>query len=102
MSQFTRFAVGRSVENGGGGDPSPVTAETVFQALLRGLAVAATGSPAELDGRRIASSGWARSARCSPRAGRGAEDLAYDLDPLCREALPRRSAVGGSPARPGR
>ena len=51
MSRFTRFAVGRSVENGGGGDPSPVTAETVFQALLRGLA-SATGS-AELDGRRI-------------------------------------------------
>ena len=51
MSRFTRFAVGRSVENGGGGDPSPVTAETVFQALLRGL-TSATGS-AELDGRRI-------------------------------------------------
>jgi glutamate dehydrogenase/leucine dehydrogenase len=31
MSRFTRFAVGRSRENGGGGDPSPVTAETVFQ-----------------------------------------------------------------------
>src|SRR5918997_4315150 len=26
ISQFTRFAVGRSVENGGGGDPSPLTA----------------------------------------------------------------------------
>ena len=30
MSRFTRFCVGRSVEHGGRGDPSPVTAETVF------------------------------------------------------------------------
>ena len=37
MSRFTRFVVGRSVEHGGGGDPSPVTAETVFQAMRRGL-----------------------------------------------------------------
>ena len=33
MARFTRFVVGRSVSNGGGGDPSPVTAETVFQAM---------------------------------------------------------------------
>src|SRR3954470_4389451 len=33
LSRFTRFAVGRSRENGGGGDPSPVTAETVFQGM---------------------------------------------------------------------
>src|SRR4029079_16335065 len=51
IAQFTRFAVGRSVSNGGGGDPSPVTAETVFQAMRRGL-VAATGS-GDLDGRRV-------------------------------------------------
>jgi glutamate dehydrogenase/leucine dehydrogenase len=42
---------GRSVEHGRRGDPSPVTAESVFQALRRGLR-AATGS-AEVDGRRI-------------------------------------------------
>ena len=35
MSRFLS-AVGRSRENGGGGDPSPVTAETVFEALPRG------------------------------------------------------------------
>src|SRR5919107_2048653 len=51
MSRFTRFCVGRSRENGGGGDPSPVTAETVFQGMRRGLA-AATGSDA-LDDPRV-------------------------------------------------
>ena len=51
MARYTRFVVGRSVDDGGGGDPSPVTAETVFQAMRRGLA-SATGSP-ELDGRRV-------------------------------------------------
>jgi glutamate dehydrogenase/leucine dehydrogenase len=51
VALFTRFAVGRSVSGGGGGDPSPVTAETVFQAMTRGLA-AATGSD-DFDGRRV-------------------------------------------------
>ncbi|HEX2125564.1 MAG TPA: Glu/Leu/Phe/Val dehydrogenase dimerization domain-containing protein [Thermoleophilaceae bacterium] len=51
VAQFTRFVVGRSVERGGVGDPSPVTAESVFQALRRGLE-AATGSD-ELEGRRV-------------------------------------------------
>src|SRR5215213_11710280 len=51
IAQFTRFVVGRSVSNGGGGDPSPVTAETVFQAMRRGL-TAATGS-GEFGGRRV-------------------------------------------------
>ena len=51
MAGFTRYAVGRSESNGGGGDPSPVTAETVFQAMRRGLA-AATGS-GDFDGRRV-------------------------------------------------
>src|SRR4051795_885170 len=51
MAKFTRYAVGRSEADGGGGDPSPVTAETVFQAMRRGLA-AATGSD-DFDARRI-------------------------------------------------
>ena len=51
MAGFSRYVVGRSERHGGGGDPSPVTAETVFQALRRGLA-AATGSD-ELEGRRV-------------------------------------------------
>src|SRR5918992_248135 len=51
VARFTRFCVGRSRENGGGGDPSPVTAESVFQATRRGL-LARDGSD-ELEGRRI-------------------------------------------------
>src|SRR3954462_2843575 len=50
MSGCTRYVVGRSESSGGGGAPSPVTAETVFQAMRRGLA-AATGSD-DFDGRR--------------------------------------------------
>jgi valine dehydrogenase (NAD+) len=82
MSKFTRFVVGRSVERGGGGDPSPVTAETVFQALVRGLA-AATGS-SELDGRRVGVIGLGKVGY--PLAARlnkgGASIVACDLDPL--------------------
>ena len=44
-------ASGRSVANGGGGDPSPVTAESVFEAIRRGL-TAHDGSP-DLEGRRV-------------------------------------------------
>src|SRR5215207_3299674 len=51
VARFTRFAVGRSRENGGRGDPSPVTAETVLQGIRRGLA-AATGS-GTIEGRRV-------------------------------------------------
>jgi glutamate dehydrogenase/leucine dehydrogenase len=93
MSQFTRFAVGRSVENGGGGDPSPVTAESVFQALLRGLA-SATGS-AELDGRRIGIVGLGKvgSVLGAKLSAGGAEILAYDLDPLRGERF--RAEHGG-------
>src|SRR5688500_4254623 len=32
LARFTRFCVGRSVENGGTGDPSPVTADSVLRA----------------------------------------------------------------------
>src|SRR5215217_6530112 len=51
MARFTSFCVGRSETNGGGGDPSPVTAETVLAAMRRGLA-AQTGSD-DLDARRV-------------------------------------------------
>ena len=70
MAHFTRFVVGRSVSKGGGGDPSPVTAETVFQAMTRGL-VAATGS-GELRGqagRRDRARQGRRSARREARRG---------------------------------
>jgi glutamate dehydrogenase/leucine dehydrogenase len=58
MARHTRYVVGRSRENGGRGDPSPVTAETVFRAIRRGLA-AAVGSP-DFEGRPSA---WSASAR---------------------------------------
>ena len=38
VARFTHYCVGRSLGNGGGGDPSPVTAATVFEATCRGLA----------------------------------------------------------------
>ncbi len=74
------FVTGRSVEHGGRGDPSPVTAESVFQALLRGLH-AATGS-AEVDGRRIGvvglgKVGYVLAARLAQAGGR---IVACDLD----------------------
>ena len=80
LARFTRFVTGRSVERGGRGDPSPITAESVFQALRRGL-YAATGS-AELDGRRIGVVGLGKvgnvlAARLAEAGGR---IVASDLD----------------------
>jgi valine dehydrogenase (NAD+) len=80
LSRFTRFAVGRSRDNGGGGDPSPVTAETVFQAMRRGLD-AATGSD-ELQGRRVGVVGLGKvgSVLAARLAQAGARVVACDLD----------------------
>ena len=80
LSRFTRFAVGRSAGNGGGGDPSPVTAETVFQAMRQGL-VAATGSD-EFDGRRVGLIGLGKvgSVLATSLAEEGASVIACDLD----------------------
>src|SRR5215207_6214748 len=80
LSRFTRFAVGRSASNGGGGDPSPVTAETVFQAMRHGLA-AATGSD-EFEGRRIGVIGLGKvgSVLAARLAAAGASVIACDLD----------------------
>jgi valine dehydrogenase (NAD+) len=82
ISQFTRFVVGRSVERGGDGDPSPVTAETVFQALVRGLEFA-TGS-ADLEDRRVGVIGLGKvgSVLAATLSRHGAQVIAYDLDPL--------------------
>jgi glutamate dehydrogenase/leucine dehydrogenase len=80
MAHTTRFVVGRSVGDGGGGDPSPVTAETVFQAMRRGLA-AATGS-GDFDGRRVGVVGLGKVG--APLAGKlasaGAHVIGCDLD----------------------
>jgi valine dehydrogenase (NAD+) len=80
VARFTRFCVGRSRENGGDGDPSPVTAETVFQAIRRGLA-AQDGSE-ELEGRRIGVVGLGKvGARLAAKlAEAGARVVACDLD----------------------
>jgi glutamate dehydrogenase/leucine dehydrogenase len=80
LARFTRYVVGQSVSNGGGGDPSPVTAETVFQAMRRGLA-AATGSD-ELDGRGVGVIGLGKvgSALAAKLADAGARVIGCDLD----------------------
>jgi valine dehydrogenase (NAD+) len=80
MARFTRFCVGRSVDNGGGGDPSPITAETVFEATRRGLA--ARDGSGDLEGRRIGviGAGKVGGALAARFVGAGARVLAYDLD----------------------
>jgi glutamate dehydrogenase/leucine dehydrogenase len=80
VARFTRFAVGRSKTNGGGGDPSPVTAETVFQAMRRGLA-AATGT-SDFEGRRVGVIGLGKvgSALATKLAASGAHVIGCDLD----------------------
>ena len=80
LSRFTRFAVGRSRENGGGGDPSPITAETVFQAMLRGLR-AATGST-DLGGRSVGVIGLGKvgGALAQQLVAAGARVVGSDLD----------------------
>jgi valine dehydrogenase (NAD+) len=85
VSRFTRFCVGRSAENGGRGDPSPVTAESVFQATRRGLE-AHDGSD-ELEGRRIGLIGLGKVGyRLAARlAEAGAHVVACDLSGECCE-----------------
>src|SRR5215212_1629216 len=80
MAGVTRYVVGQSVSNGGGGDPSPVTAETVFQAMRRGLA-AATGS-GDFDGRRVGLVGLGKvgSALAAKLAAAGAHVIGCDID----------------------
>jgi valine dehydrogenase (NAD+) len=81
LARFTRFVVGRSVERGGVGDPSPVTAESVFQALQHGLE-AATGSD-ELEGRRVGVVGLGKVgyALAAKLCRVGAQVVGCDLDP---------------------
>ena len=80
VARFTRFCVGRSRENGGRGDPSPVTAETVFQAIRRGLE--SHDGSGELDGRRVGVVGLGKvGGRLAARlADAGARVVACDLD----------------------
>jgi valine dehydrogenase (NAD+) len=91
LARFTRFVVGRSVDRGGVGDPSPITAESVFQALRLGLE-AATGSDG-LEGRRIGvvglgKVGYSLAARLVQA---GAEVVGCDLDPRRTERFASES-----------
>jgi valine dehydrogenase (NAD+) len=74
------YITGRSVGNGGGGDPSPVTAETVLAAMRRGLA-AQTGSD-ELAGRRIGVIGLGKvgGSLAAQLVAEGARVVGCDLD----------------------
>jgi glutamate dehydrogenase/leucine dehydrogenase len=87
MSRHTPYVVGRSVEHGGGGDPSPVTAETVFRAIACGLR-ATTGSDEATDRRvgviGLGKVGYSLAARL---ASAGAEVVACDLDAVRAEAF---------------
>jgi len=80
IAAHTRYAVGRSSESGGGGDPSPVTAESVFQGIRRGLAIA-TGSDA-LEGRHVGVVGLGKvgSVLAAKLADAGARVVACDLE----------------------
>lgn len=81
MSRHTPYVVGRSLAGGGGGDPSPVTAETVFRSVGCGLREA-TGS-GELEGRRVGIVGLGKVgyALGVKLAAGGADVIACDLEP---------------------
>jgi len=98
MAGFTRFVVGQSVSNGGGGDPSPVTAETVFQAMRRGLA-AATGS-GDFDGRRVGVVGLGKvgSALAAKLVQAGAHVIGCDLDAERRDRVAAEHGIEPAPS----
>ena len=75
IARHTRFVTGKSVAGGGRGDPSPVTAETVFRATLRAL------DAPDLDGRSVGVIGLGQvGARLARKLhGAGAQVLATDI-----------------------
>src|SRR4051794_21772725 len=98
IAEHTRYVVGRSPEAGGRGDPSPVTAETVFQSLRRGLD-AATGSP-ELESRRVGVIGLGKvgSALAAKLAAAGAAVIACDLVPERAQRLADEHGAAVAPS----
>ena len=97
MARFTSFCTGRSVAKGGGGDPSPVTADTVIAAMRRALA-AQTGSD-ELDGRRVGVIGLGKvgGALAERLAAAGARVVACDLDGSRCERFATQHGVAVAP-----
>jgi glutamate dehydrogenase/leucine dehydrogenase len=93
VSRHTRWVVGRSEANGGCGDPSPVTAETVKCAMERGL-TAATGSPA-LEDRTVGVVGVGKVGEPLARklAASGARVVAFDVDAARLQALAGEGVV---------
>ena len=91
ISRQTRWVTGKSPENGGLGDPSPVTAETVFRAMRRGLA-ASFGSDS-VEGRVVGVVGLGKvGGRLAEKLHEaGARVLACDLD---RDRLDRFADYG--------
>src|SRR3954452_6430208 len=98
MAGGTRYVVGRSESNGGGGDPSPVTAETEFQATRRGLA-AATGSD-DFDGRLVGVVGLGKvgSALAGKLAHAGAHVIGCDLEAERAERLAGELGIAVAPS----
>jgi glutamate dehydrogenase/leucine dehydrogenase len=98
IARFTRFCTGRSLSNGGGGDPSPVTAETVLRAMRRGVA-ARLGSE-DLDGRRVGVIGLGKvgGVLAARLAEAGARVIACDLDSERCESLAAEHGVAIAPS----
>jgi glutamate dehydrogenase/leucine dehydrogenase len=98
MARLTPFVTGRSLSDGGGGDPSPVTAETVFQAMSRGLA-AATGSR-DFEGRRIGVVGLGKvgAALVGKLVAAGADVVGCDLDRECCERAAKQFGIEIAPS----
>jgi valine dehydrogenase (NAD+) len=98
IAERTRFVVGRSRERGGGGDPSPITAETVYQAIRSGLA-AATGSGA-IEGRRVGVIGLGKvgSVLTEKLARAGAEVVACELDAERAERIAADQGIALAPS----
>ena len=98
ISKHTRWVVGRSEANGGRGDPSPVTAETVKRSMERGLA-AATGSAA-FDGRSVGVVGVGKVGEPLARklAAAGARVIAFDVDAARLKALADEGVVEAAPS----
>jgi len=90
----TRWVVGRSPENGGGGDPSPATARTVFGAI--DAAVRAQLGAASLDGVHVGvlGAGKVGAALAAQLVAAGARVTVADVDRAraerCAAAAPAR------------